>query len=1029
MNKKIISLVLALVMVLGAFTTVFAEETKEEVKKVIGKDQKIQYLIDKKFVEGDDKGDFGYDKNIKRSEITKLLIYANGNKALAEKLQGSMQLYSDVDHAHWANGVISVGSTVPSEANGQPMLNGYPDGSFKPENDVTYAELAKMLVVLVKKDLTADMVKQANANWAAQWMTWAAQLGILEDVVVTNSGAPATRADAFVMVYNALYAMKYVKNYAANDTLGIISQFKNNELTLNQGDKAKTVKLDANTVFVLYSNEDGLNANAENAGRTPFTNVYSKAVRVQAISNPTYYYGSLVRVITNGEGVATHILELGNPAKLALGNRDGSPNKQDLFAGQWDPSFPSNAAAELGSIINGAISKVASGDINWSVLSSQASLDAYIDSVIKKWSYTGQGWWKVDPNTRWIDIADATAETKLLDIQPAYDFIKALDVPGILETLRENQPVIRALSPEQIEAIAKIITDAASAQDIYTAMGRDWDAFITMVRNNILESGMPNAEGLAKLVIEALNSARINFKYPTAIGILAKIDYSTGSAKAIEFWGGVFTGAANQVKHNDPNNKQLWDYIGIDGWLPGQELLRARLTSKTKYFIADVAKNQMTEVSLDEAIRILGNTRASNWFSDVYVGYDNFDNDEAWQNTNPSTAYKEATVVVFNSVQKGNNDGGLYRVTNQATTKYEATLENTHGEGTIINIGDTRFTYPFDFNDAQLDVIEYYNNAAYGQRFITKIDHSKTSKYPIVNVYDVDGRKILVRDVYGNTAKLTLDTDYDQFTVNEKLLGANIQFRTTTDNDGTSNVVEIVSILDRNWNGTGLKGSLQGVVGSNEARQMYGQVLSVESDTTFGNKRVKINTDETIYDDANRKVEFFKVTIEEANNLTVGSKYRFKVEKDYDSTWRAYDFELVSPQPNTGKVEALEAVTKAAAAENYADLDALKTAALLAGATQQEIEDAETLGDNIKNHLTTLASAITAADTSQAAALAAYQAAVASYDAAYGFTTDYSVTGFTGGNLNVKINSITGDGVTVTEFNGTDNEFTVTVNN
>ncbi|MDO5040779.1 MAG: S-layer homology domain-containing protein, partial [Peptoniphilus sp.] len=892
MNKKILSLVLALVMVLGAFTTVFAEEAKEEVKKVVGKDQKIQYLIDKKFVEGDDKGDFGYDKNIKRSEITKLLVYANGNKALAEKLQGSMQLYSDVDHAHWANGVISVGSTVPSEANGQPMLNGYPDGSFKPENDVTYAELAKMLVVLVKKDLTADMVKQANANWAAQWMTWAAQLGILEDVVVTNSGAAATRADAFVMVYNALYAMKYVKNYAANDTLGIISQFKNNELTLNQGEKAKAVKLDANTVFVLYSNEDGLDANAHNAGRTPFTNVYSKAVKVHSISNPSYYYGSLVRVITDGEGVATHILELGNPAKLALGNRDKTPNKQDLFAGQWDPSFPSNAASELGAIIRGAFSKISKDEIKWSALSSSLELDKYIDGIIKDWSYTGQGWWKVDPNTRWQDIADATAETKLLDLQPAYSFVQALDLGQLLKELGERYEIAELTAP-QTQAIINIIYDAARAEDIVNATGGNWDAFLDRVYKEIVGvEEIPNREELAKLVIGALDSARVNFRYPTALGILAKIDYSNGSAKAIEFWGGVFTGAANQKKA-DANNKQLWDYVGLEGWLPGQELIRARLTSSTKYFVADVANNQMTEVSLDEALRILGNTRASNWFSDVYVGYDNFGDDEAWQNTNPSTAYKEATVVVFNSVQKGNNNGGLYRVTNQATTRYEATLENTHGEKTIINIGDTRFSYPFDFNDSQLDVVEYYNNAAYGQRFITMIDHSKTSKYPIVNVYDVDGRKILVRDEFGNTAKLTLDTDYDQFLVGQRLLGANIQFRTTTNNDGKSNVVEIVSILDQNWNGTALRGSLQGVVGYNEARRMTGVVKAVESDTQFGNMRVRIVTDETIYDDSNRTVDFFKVTREEAAALKVNARYRFMVEKDYDSTWRAYDFELV----------------------------------------------------------------------------------------------------------------------------------------
>ncbi len=303
MNKKILSLVLALVMVLGTFTTVFAEEAKtEKVEKVVGKDNKIQYVIDKKFVEGYGDGDYGYDKNIKRSEITKLLVYANGNKELAEKLQGAMQLYSDVNAEYWANGVISVGSTVPSKANNLPMLNGYPDGTFKGENDVTYAELAKMLVVLVKEDLTADMAKEANKNWATQWMTWATQLGILDDVNVTNSGAAANRADAFTMLYNALYKMVEFKRFPTNEKIGVLSSLRNDKLILNQDSEKQTYTITKDTVFV-GAYKEGTNNNI---------------VKVKDINDPDYYLGSLVRIMVNDKNEVSHILELGNPAEMAV---------------------------------------------------------------------------------------------------------------------------------------------------------------------------------------------------------------------------------------------------------------------------------------------------------------------------------------------------------------------------------------------------------------------------------------------------------------------------------------------------------------------------------------------------------------------------------------------------------------------------------------------------------------------------------------------------------------------------------------
>ena len=309
MNKKIISLVLALVMVLGTFTSVFAAEptkkdeakkpaASEKVEKIVGKDNKIQYIIDKKLVEGYEDGSYGLDKNIKRSEITRLLVLANGNEDIAKKLQGAMKIYTDVDTKHWANGVISVGTTVPSDANGLAMLAGYPDGSFKPENDVTYAELAKMLVVLAKKDLTADMVK--NAVWATSWMTWAAQLGILDDVDVKDSNMAANRADAFTMIYNALYKMQEFKRVPANETRGILSELDNKTLQLNQDSKME-YKITDSTVFVI------------GVGR-------QQIQRVNVLNNKEYYLGSLVRILVNDKNEVTHIIELGNPAKMALNN-------------------------------------------------------------------------------------------------------------------------------------------------------------------------------------------------------------------------------------------------------------------------------------------------------------------------------------------------------------------------------------------------------------------------------------------------------------------------------------------------------------------------------------------------------------------------------------------------------------------------------------------------------------------------------------------------------------------------------------
>ena len=311
MNKKFLSLVLALVMVLGTFMPSFAAEETEKVEKVIGKSNKVQYLIDKKFVEGNEKGEYELDKNISRAEITKLLVYANGNKATAEKLQG-VKIYKDVEGSHWASGVIAAGSTVKSDANGQMMLVGYPNGTFQPEKDVTYAEIAKMLVVLVDKNLTADMVRSANANWPAQWVKMAVDLGILDDVTVADYNAAAVREDVFTMVYNALYKMVEFKRTPANDKIGVLSSLsRDGKLVLNQDEKEQTYQITDETVFVR----------AYEGNRT-------NIVKVKNINNPDYYYGSLVRIIFNDKKEVTHIVELGNPSVGAIGTKwDGVADK------------------------------------------------------------------------------------------------------------------------------------------------------------------------------------------------------------------------------------------------------------------------------------------------------------------------------------------------------------------------------------------------------------------------------------------------------------------------------------------------------------------------------------------------------------------------------------------------------------------------------------------------------------------------------------------------------------------------------
>ena len=337
MNKKFLSLVLALVMVLGTFGNVFAaaapakkdeakKEAKTEAPKLTTTEAKTQWLIDNKIVignadaDGKANGNMALTDPIRRDHVAKMLVFAMGEQDFAAKLQGVYRPFPDVELTSIVNGFISVAASKTS-VNGVPIIAGYEDGTFRPTREVTYAELAKMLVVSIDKDLTPAKVK--GMKWYSDWMKRAVELGILDGLSIDNPNAKAVRKDAFAMIYNAFFQLKEVKAVPANEMRGVISERSNGEkIVLNQ-DKAKVeYKVNDQTIFV---NQRGV-AQKWLANRNEQNN---------------YYVGSVVRVLADKNGVATHIIEMGNPV-VGIQNRatawvDLGNKTLEVTQSTWNP--------------------------------------------------------------------------------------------------------------------------------------------------------------------------------------------------------------------------------------------------------------------------------------------------------------------------------------------------------------------------------------------------------------------------------------------------------------------------------------------------------------------------------------------------------------------------------------------------------------------------------------------------------------------------------------------------------------------
>lgn len=171
----------------------------------VNRDEKIAVMKRLGIVNGYPDGSLGLDKPIKRSEAAALLVRIGKVEHLTNR---RMQIYPDVPITHWANGYIAVTKAIRNK-NGVTPIGGYPDGTFRPERNITNAEMMKILVASKDKRLTK--AKAAKATWPDSWIQWAEEVGIagpragLENL---SPNAPATRGDVFVMLFNGFAVKK-----------------------------------------------------------------------------------------------------------------------------------------------------------------------------------------------------------------------------------------------------------------------------------------------------------------------------------------------------------------------------------------------------------------------------------------------------------------------------------------------------------------------------------------------------------------------------------------------------------------------------------------------------------------------------------------------------------------------------------------------------------------------------------------------------------------------------------------------------
>ena len=167
--KRVLSLVLALSMVMSMFTFSFAGTG---LKDVAGTEYEsaVEALVELGVVNGYDDGTFLPENVVSRAEMAKLLVVAAGLAPAAELAEGTTK-FSDVAADHWATGYINVAAEYG-------YIMGDPDGSFRPDDTVSYAEAITMSL----RVLGYKTVVESKGTWPTNYIAKAEDLELLEDI-------------------------------------------------------------------------------------------------------------------------------------------------------------------------------------------------------------------------------------------------------------------------------------------------------------------------------------------------------------------------------------------------------------------------------------------------------------------------------------------------------------------------------------------------------------------------------------------------------------------------------------------------------------------------------------------------------------------------------------------------------------------------------------------------------------------------------------------------------------------------------
>lgn len=237
--KKVLALVLVVASVLSFATVASAASFTD--KDSITNTEAVNMLADLGVINGFTDGSYRPTETVTRAQMAKMIYAVCTGDDDASGFVGTTTALKDINQAPWAEGYIKYCYSLG-------IIGGFPDNTFRPNEPVTVAQAAKMLLVA----LGYDSNEYVGASWSINTMRDAKAAKITKDVS-TSAALAASRDVSAQLIYNTMFADQVTPEYQYDMGVKYVTGYKKTGTTLAE-DSFDMVKISGMVTSVAKDN-------------------------------------------------------------------------------------------------------------------------------------------------------------------------------------------------------------------------------------------------------------------------------------------------------------------------------------------------------------------------------------------------------------------------------------------------------------------------------------------------------------------------------------------------------------------------------------------------------------------------------------------------------------------------------------------------------------------------------------------------------------------------------------------------------